>query len=537
MLRKAACLLGASLFATQALAQEGEPVPEIHFLSWPTATYQHFAETANYIAEEWEKLGLQIRMDQQAFPNPMLQMWFTDHDFDVVMSNLSGAPHRLEPDFFTNAQFNSANTAPGNWNVGEYSNPELDALGQKQLGIYDPEERREIVHELQRMIVEEQPEAIVAAPVTVFAVNKNNMEFANYVDSPQGVRANVNQVRMKSKRDQDLIRVGWTVEYTVLNPTAARTIEETELAALIYDRLLWIAPDGSPQMRLAQSIDTIDDTTLEVTIRTGHTFSDGQPVTAEDVKFSFDYMKEWNAPYFTQHLERIESVEAVDEATIRFKLTEPYAPFVMNTLGQMYVLPRHVWEPLVEELGLENPQQYANDQPVGSGPFTIRYRREGSELYLARREDHFDPPLSDILYVIYGSAEIVAQSLKTGSIDVSFQPVPPAGVEEFKQHPNLQLYTAESNGHMSLRYKTTGPVFWNRDLRRALFHAIPYDRIADEVLGGMAVLSSSPITPVNAYWHNPELPKPRFDPDKAREILEEAGFTWDSDGRLHFPPT
>jgi peptide/nickel transport system substrate-binding protein len=233
MMRRTASVLALAMFAAPATAQDGEPVPEIHFLSWPTATYQHFAETANYIAEEWEKLGLRINMDQQAFPNPMLQMWFTDHEFDVVLSNLSGAPHRSEPDFFTNAQFNSANTAPGNWNVGEYSNTEFDRLGELQLTIYDPEERRKIIYELQEMIVEEQPEAIITAPITVFAVNKDNMEFVDYLDGPQGIRANTNQTRMRSKRDQDLIRVGWTVEYTVLNPVAARTIEETELAALL----------------------------------------------------------------------------------------------------------------------------------------------------------------------------------------------------------------------------------------------------------------------------------------------------------------
>jgi len=536
MFRKAVTLIGLTVFSSAAFAEDGKPVPEIHFLSWPTAQYQHFAETGNYVADEWRKLGLEIRMDQQSFPNPMLKMWFTDHEFDVVVSNLSGAPHRLEPDFFTNAQFNSANTGPGNWNVGEFSHPEVDRLGEQQLGMYDEDERRDVVLELQRVIYEEQPEAVVSAPITVFAVNKNNMEYGGYVESPQGVRANVNQLRMRSKRDQDLIRVGWTVEYTVLNPTAARTIEETELAALLYDRLFWIAADGALQPWLAESLETIDDTTLEVTIRTGHTFSDGQPVTAEDVKFSFDYMKEWEALYFAQHLERVAAVEVIDERTVRFTLTAPYAPFVMNTLGQMYVLPKHVWGNLIADQGIETPQQFANDAPVGSGPFTVRYRREGSELYLTRRADHFNPPLSDILYILFGSAEIVGQSLKTGAIDVSFQPVVPAGVEEFASDPNLNLYYAKSNGHMSLRYKTTGPVFWNRDLRRALHHAIPYEAIIEEVLGGYATVSASPITPVNAFWHNSDLPTPEYDLEKARQILEDAGFTWDDDGRLHYPP-
>jgi peptide/nickel transport system substrate-binding protein len=465
----------------------------------------------------------------------MLQMWFTDHDFDVVLSSLSGAPHRMEPDFFTNSQFNSANMTPGSWNVGEYSNPEFDALGTRQLGIYDLHERREVIVEMQRMLFDEQPEAVIVAPVTVFAINKNNMEFADYLDGPQGVRAKENIVGMRSLREQDVVRIGWTIETTVLNPTAARTQEETELAALLYDRLVWIAPDGSITMRLATAIEEVDNLTLDVTLRDDHTFSDGEPVTAEDVKFSFDYMKEWNAPYFTQYLARLESVEVLDPARVRFTLAEPDATFIMNTLGQMYVLPKHVWEPLLEETGLESPQQFSNDEPVGSGPFTVRYRREGSELYLSRREDHYDAPLADILFVIFGSAEIVSQALMTGSIDLSFQPVPPVGLEEFEAHPNLAVYRAASNGINAARYNVNGPVFWNRDLRRALYHAIPYEQILDEVLNGLGVLTATPIAPINAFWHYDGLPVPTHDPDRAREILEEAGFTWDASGRLHFP--
>lgn len=538
MFASRAVLLGAWLAATPlyAHAQEGELVPEIHFLGWPSATYSNFAETGNYVAEEWEKLGLRIRMDQQAFPNPMLKMWFTDHEFDVVVSSLSGAPHRLEPDFFTNAQFNSANATPGSWNVGEYSNPEFDRLGNEQVKIYDNEKRREIIHRMQEILFEEQPDAVLSSQVQIFAVNKDNMEFDGYEPNPQGVRANINQIDMRSKRDQNLVRIGWTIEYSVLNPTAARTIEETEIAALLYDRLLWIGADGSLVYRLAEKVESVSDTEIVVTIRSGHTFSDGKPVTAEDVKFSFDYMKKWESPYFTQHLARLEKVEAVDATTIRFTLTEPYAPFIMNTLGQMFVLPKHVWEPMVEDLKLENPQQFANDNPIGSGPYKVKYRREGSELYLERRADHFDPPLSDILYIVYGSAEIVSQALKTGSIDVSFQPVPPSAVAEVASNKSLEVIEAQSNGVNSLRYKTTGPVFWNRDLRRALFYAIPYQRISDEIYDGKAGLTATQITPVNAYWHNAKIPKPTYDLEKARQMLKDAGFTWDAEGRLHFPP-
>ena len=219
ILRRTALLVAAALAAGPAGAQpQGAPVPEIHFLTWPAATYSHFAETSRYVAEAWEKLGLRVRLDPVAFPNPMLQMWFTEHRFDVVLSSLTGAPHRMEPDFFTNNQFNSANKAPGAANVGEYSNPAFDALGERQLKVYDPEQRRPLIYELQRMIVEEQPDAVLSSVVQVFAVNKNNVEFDPYVESPQGIRANQNQTRMRSKRNQELVRIGWTLEYSVLNP-------------------------------------------------------------------------------------------------------------------------------------------------------------------------------------------------------------------------------------------------------------------------------------------------------------------------------
>lgn len=527
-------LAAAAMLPAQALAQ-AKPVPEIHFLSWPAAKYQQYSEAARYIVEEWRKLGLKVNLDEQAFPNPMITMWFKDHKFDAVLSSLSGAPHRMEPDFFTNAQFNSKNAAPGNWNVGEFSNAKVDELGVRQLGIYDAEERKKVVLELQKAIVEEQPEAVIVSSVRTFAMNKDNMSIEGYQASPQGVRDNQNILRMKPKHG-GAVRIGWTVSISTLNPLVATTIEDTDMAALLYDRLIWIGADGKPQMWLATALNVIDDKTVEVKLRTGHKFSDGKPVTAEDVKFSFEYLKESNAAYFTKYLDRLASVEIVNPETVRFKLSEPYAPFIMNTLGQVYVLPKHIWSTITKDLGIAKPQDFGNKQPVGSGPYTLKYWKEGQELYLSKRADHFAKPQSDVMQIIYGSAEIVGQSLRKGDIDISFQQLAAAAIDEFKAAKNIELFTVHTNGYESVRYKTTGPVFWNRDLRRALFYAIPYDAIVNEVYGGNGGKSSSPIVPANAFWHNASLEKPRFDPDRARAMLKEAGFTWDASGRLHFPP-
>ena len=527
-------LAAIALLPAQALGQ-AKPVPEIHFLSWPAAKYQQYSEAARYIVEEWRKLGLKVNLDEQAFPNPMITMWFKDHKFDAVLSSLSGAPYRMEPDFFTNAQFNSKNAAPGNWNVGEFTHAKIDELGTTQLGIYDAEARKKVVLDLQKEIVAEQPEAVVVYSIRTFAMNKDNMSIPDYQVSPQGVRDNQNILRMQAKHG-GAVRIGWTVSISTLNPLVATTIEDTDMAALLYDRLIWIGADGKPQMWLATALNVIDDKTVEVKLRTGHKFSDGKPVTADDVKFSFDYLKQSNAAYFTKYLDRLASVEIVNPETVRFKLSEPYAPFIMNTLGQVYVLPKHIWATITTDTGVAKPQDFPNKQPVGSGPYVVKYWKEGQELYLSKRADHFAKPQSDVLQIIYGSAEIVGQSLRKGDIDVSFQQLAAAAIDEFKAAKNIELFTVHTNGYESVRYKTTGPVFWNRDLRRALFHAIPYDAIVNEVYGGNAGKSSSPIVPVNAFWHNASLEKPKLDLDRARAILKEAGFTWDASGRLHFPP-
>lgn len=530
-----ATLAAAAVLAMAGTASgQGQPVPEIRILTWPAAKYQHYYETTNYVAEGWRKLGLKVTLDPQPFPNPMLSKWFKEHDFDAVMSVLSGSPQRMEPDFFTNAQFNSKSAAPGDFNVGSFSNARVDALGAEQLAIYDQQARRKIVHELQRAIADEQPEAVIAVTTNNVAINTRNVDIPGYEDSPDGPRSIWNMLRYATKNGQPA-RIGRTIDQGTFNPLAATILEDWANLSLVYDKLVEIGPDGAPRMWLAQSLDIVDPTTLVVKLRAGHTFSDGKPVTAEDVKFSFDYFKKWEAVYYKKYLEKVAAVEILDPQTLRFKLTEPYAPFVMNTLGQVFILPQHIWSGVVEQNKLAKPQDYRNNPLVGSGPYTLKHWREGQELALQKRADHFAKPASDLLIIVFGSAEVVGAALKKGDIDVSFQPIVPAILAEFEAEKNIKIYRFRSNGYFSMRYNVARPVFANRDLRRALAHAIPYEAIIADVLGGEAGRSASTIVPANAFWHNDVIPLPKYDLDRARAVLKEAGFTWGSDGALRFP--
>ena len=312
------------------------------------------------------------------------------------------------------------------------------------------------------------------------------------------------------------------------NPLTLRTLEDLDRINLIYDRLVVTGPDGRPEMWAATAIEVVDDLTIDVTLRDGLAFSDGTPLTAEDVAFTFRFMKEKEAVYFRSILASLADVQA-DGGKVRFTLSGPSASFVSQALGLIPILPRHVWE------GIADPATHPNTEPVGSGPYNLANWRQGQEISFTRNTGHFMQPRADLLMIQYGSAEVLAAALRSGEIGVSLQPIVPTVVEVFEQEAHLQLIRAQSNGHMSARYNLRHPLLAHKAVRQALAHAIPRDRIIADILNGDAVPIATSLVPVNAFWSHPGLEVPAYDLDRARAILTEAGFTWDGDGRLHLP--
>jgi peptide/nickel transport system substrate-binding protein len=304
---------------------------------------------------------------------------------------------------------------------------------------------------------------------------------------------------------------------------------------LLYDTLTQVGPDGSVRMWAAKSFKSIGEIAIEVVLREGMKFHDGTPVTAEDVKFSYEYLKKWEAPYFLKYLEPIKEIEVVGKDRLTFHLKRPYAPFIMNTLGQIFILPKHIWKDIPEKVGLSKPQDYRNVPPIGSGIYKMDYWREGQEFKYLRHTDHFMVPKVDLLTIVFGSGELQMSALKKGTIDASFQEIAPAVAKELEGERNIRVFKVPSAGFSEVTYHCGKPPFNDKKLRVALSYAIPYEKIIDEVYLGNAGRSASTITPVNAFWHNKNLKLRPFDLEKARSILKEAGYQWDDKGQLCYP--
>ena len=510
-----------------------KPIPEILFGTWAPSQYLNQYEMANYIAEEWEKLGLSIKVEPWTYPQPLLKNAFKEEKlFDVVIAYWSSLPARIDPNFFTYIKFHSNHPV---WNAG-YSNPEFDRLSEKQLETYDPEERKKIVFKLQKILFQDVPEIPVASWVQIHALNTSKFDI-DYVPAHNGLRSIWNYLRISPKTEDEVFRLGKGSAQNTWNPLAVQSATDVMFMRLIYDRLIQIGTQGEPKMWVAENIETINETTFRVSIRKDLKFHDGVPLTAEDVKFSFDYLKEWKAPYFLKYLEPLQKVELVDQYALKFHLAKPFAPFIMNCLGQVFILPKHIWKDIPDKVKVKKPQEYLNVPPIGSGIYKLDYWKEGEEFKLIRNADHFMVPKVDVLVIVFGSTEIEISALKKGSIDRVWVPIQPMKAKELEKEKNIRLFRAESIGYSGPQFNCGRPPLNDKKLRQALAFAIPYERIIDDIFLGVAGKSASLIMPSNQFWHNPDMELRHFDLEKAKSLLKEAGYRWDDDGRLCYPPS
>jgi peptide/nickel transport system substrate-binding protein len=323
-------------------------------------------------------------------------------------------------------------------------------------------------------------------------------------------------------------------EPDTINPLASTSVWGWKWMRMYYDKLVRLSPEIEPQPWAAEEINAIDETTIDVVLREGMTWHDGEGVTVDDVKFTFDYYIEQEFGYFAPFLRPIESVEVIDERTVRFNLSEPFSPFITVTLSQIPLLPEHIWA------DIDNPDELAPDAipTVGSGPFVHDRYDRGEYMRMTTNRDHFaaeDVRIDGIEMIIYADAEGVFTGLQTGEIDMTAWRLEPGQIPLAEQEENLTVESVPDFGYYHLTFNLRRPPFDDVAVRRALTHAIDRERIVNVLLDGRGEVGSSVIAPVNTFWHNPFTERLDFDMEAARAELEAAGYSWDENGRLQSP--
>lgn len=520
-----------------ATQDHGPLVPNLVILSsLPEANLVNY-EMSQELAEELGKLGVNMTAQPTDFSVLLDVIYGEDMDYDAYTIGWSGRVERLDPDMFIYSINHSSNANPGGNNTERYVNPEFDALADAQRSEMDVTRRREIVWEAQRLLAEDVPRVTTYSRANVQTYNKNR--FANLQNmSGEGLFNEWSPMVMEPLTDRRIPVVASNVNITNLNPFMARSVYDWRNLRLIYDKLVRLSVDVTPTPWAATGWDVVDDTTIDVTLRGNMKFHDGRPVTTADVKYSYEAYMAQKDSYFAAFVAPIDTIELIGSDVIRFNLKYAYAPFITTTLTQIPILPMHIWS------AVGDVTQYNNAHPVGSGPFEFVRFRNGEELVASKYKDYFSPAKIDgYIFKIYASPEGILSDLQLQVVDMVSYDLIPAHINQIKaneggRYSHLQITEAPDIGFFYIGMNMLRPPFDNKAFRIAVAHLVDYDYALDVLLDGYGSRGGGGlvINAANEFWHNPEVPiYDTYDPAKARQILQDAGFTWDSQGRLRMP--
>lgn len=318
----------------------------------------------------------------------------------------------------------------------------------------------------------------------------------------------------------------------VMNPVIAQGKESNWTNAFLFNMLVKPGKENPARMipDLARSWDTSSDGTVwTFHLRTNVKWHDGKPFTAEDVKFTFDKILDSNtSTRLRSDLRPIQSVEAVNASTVRFRLAKPYAPlltFLGYTAG---IVPKH----LLDGKDINTAAEFNTKKPIGTGSFRLKSYRSASEVVVEANPDyHFGRPhLDTVTLRIVPDVNAQIALLNTGGLD--FAAIEPFALGGVRGNPNLDIVTFDQMTWWHISPNTTVPLFADKRVRQALTYALDREAISKNVSGGSWPVMATPIPPFLKPWHNPAVQPYAYNPEKALSLLREVGWTKGSDGML-----
>lgn len=351
-----------------------------------------------------------------------------------------------------------------------------------------------------------------------------------------------------------ILRVGTDQEFSGLNPWLATYVLDYEVFTLNYDLLVGYAQDLQFAEGFATSWSTSDDgKTTTFKIRPGMKWSDGQPATAEDARYTYqlviDAMAEevtLGSGYIDGYLAaaNLAAVSAPDPETL---VVETSTPTALLVPAYVPILPKHVWEKYTLEQisNIEASGFFANDAPVvGTGPYTAVEFVPGQFMRFERNPNYWGKQggADEVILQHFESGETMVAALRNGEIDYA-RGIAADAFDALESDPEITTVEGDSNGYSYLAFNgyprpiegggssttaTADPAF-----RDALGWALDLDVLVDRVLAGHGTPGTSVMPPFHANWYVPPAPDVlrKFDLATADQKLTAAGYVKDASGK------
>ncbi len=342
----------------------------------------------------------------------------------------------------------------------------------------------------------------------------------------------VEEVVDEEPDDEDfLVMAIWSAPEGLFNPNLYESAYDAYAAVdPVFTGMMDHDPDADYELvpNLAEEMEVSDDEmTFTYHLRDDIYFHDGEPVTTEDVKFTFEWMMDEDyTGVRAAYWESIEEIEVEDETTIHFHLSDVDAPALIR-ISTWSISPKHVFEGTPIADLEEHPN--VTEQPIGAGPYKLTEYEEGQFTTLEAFEDyHRGKPNVDQITVKVASSDTQMAELITGSTDLAW--VQPERDEfEAYQEEGLEVVSYPANAYQYMGFKLDHPILEDVDVRHAITHAIDRWEIVDALFDGMSSVQVSHMSMVSWAYDEDLDPLP-YDPDRANELLDEAGWEMDDDG-------
>ena len=322
------------------------------------------------------------------------------------------------------------------------------------------------------------------------------------------------------------LRVGYSIEPTSLDAVLGRSGGDAYYWRQIFDPLVDADPDLEPRpsTSLATSWKISQDPhAITFHLRQGVTFHDGTSFDAEAVKFNVERILDPRTKATPRaSMTIIDSIDVIDQHTVRFNLSRPWGAGLSMLADRGGVMSS---PDAVRALGADYGWS-----PSGTGPFKIAKVVTGTLVHLVRNESYWGtdangdplPYLDEVTIRVIRDQTVLSSALRTGEIDVAYLPY--KDVAAFQRDGRFQIETMPGgNVAVLLAFDLAKPPMDDVNLRLAVAHAIDPEVINRAIFFNQAIVADAGMWPVGAWAHDPSVPRPHYDPAKARGFMRAGG--------------
>jgi peptide/nickel transport system substrate-binding protein len=315
--------------------------------------------------------------------------------------------------------------------------------------------------------------------------------------------------------DPTYLRVAITSSPRDLDPRIGVDEASQRIHQLVFSPLLKLDSELRVVPHLATGVETPDPTTYVVKLRTDVRFHDGSPLTADDVAYTFGSFLEKSFVSGRKGAYRaLVGVDAVDPHTVRFRLKEPFGSFPIQLV--MGIVKR----------GSKNQ----STQPIGTGPYTFVRSTADDRVVLKRFDNYFEGPARNpgLVLKVIPDDTMRGLELRKGTIDVNVNDLAPDVVHELARSGDVKLTTAPGIDYAYVGLNMRDPLLSDVRVRQALAYAVNRQAIVEYLRRGLA-LPAVGLLPPMSWAVDKGMPEFAYDPGKAKQLLDEAGYR-DPDG-------